>query len=153
MDNIVYFNSLIEPKGGIFSSVIIIIGISLLITVSLVFFSASIMKNTTINLTEKELVIKSMFYGRKVPLENIRIEGIKSVNLEIETEYSLLIRRNGISMPNFKAGWMKLKNGEKALAFITDKTNVVLIPTNEYNILFSMDNIDGFIAKIKQISR
>ncbi|MDR2797510.1 MAG: hypothetical protein LBB80_04135 [Treponema sp.] len=52
------------------------------------------------------------------------------------------IRTNGISFPHFKSGWIKLRNGEKALTFITDKTNVVLIPRKDYLLLFTMDKID-----------
>ena len=153
MDKVVYFNTLIEPKGGILSVIVIMIGILVLIIVPLMFVTVSIMKNTTLSLTENELVIKSMFYGRKIPLENIRIDGIKQINLEKDKEYNFSMRTNGISMPKFRSGWMRLKNGEKALAFVTDKTNIVLIPTNEYQILFSMDNIDEFIAKIISLKK
>jgi hypothetical protein len=40
-------------------------------------------------------------------------------------------------------GWMKLNNGNKAWVYVTDKTNVALIPTNEYDILISTDDFTG----------
>jgi hypothetical protein len=94
-----------------------------------------------------------MFYGRKIPLENIIVDNIKQIDIEENKEYGLSVRTNGISVPNFKSGWMRLKNKEKALVFITDKNNVVLIPTKEYVLLFSMDNINEFIAKIKELKK
>ena len=156
MDNILYFNTLIQPKEGIGFISILMIGIMLIIIIPLIILAFGIinsMKNTTINLSENELIIKSMFYGRKIPLENIIINGIKKINLEENTEYNISIRANGISIPSFKSGWMRLKNGEKALTFITDKNNVVLIPTKDYLLLFSMNNIDEFINKIKEIGK
>jgi len=156
MDNILYFNTLIQPKEGIGFISILMIGIMLIIIIPLIILTFGIinsMKNTTINLSENELIIKSMFYGRKIPLENIIINGIKKINLEENTEYNISIRTNGISIPSFKSGWMRLKNGEKALTFITDKNNVVLIPTKDYLLLFSMNNIDEFINKIKEIGK
>jgi hypothetical protein len=106
------------------------------------------MKNTTISLTEKELIIKSMFYGRVIPLENILLDEIKRIDMEENREYDISYRINGTSISNYKSGWMRLKNKQKALTFITDKKNVVLIPTKDYLILFSMDNIDEFVEKI-----
>jgi hypothetical protein len=81
------------------------------------------------------------------------VEKIKPINLEKDTEYNLTIRTNGISVPKFKSGWMRLKNGKKALTFITDKNNVVLIPTKKYLILFSMDKINEFITKINETKK
>jgi len=156
MDNILYFNTLIQPKEGVGFISILMIGIMLIIIIPLIILTVGIissMRNTTISLTENELIIKSMFYGRKIPLENIMINGIKKINLEENTEYNISVRTNGTSIPGFKSGWMRLKNGEKALTFITDKNNVVLIPVKDYLLLFSMDNIDEFINKIKEIMK
>ena len=156
MDNIVYFNTLIQPKEGIGFISILMIGIMLIVIIPLIILTFGIinsMKNTTISLSESDLIIKSMFYGRKIPLENIIVDGVKKINLEENAEYDISFRTNGISIPRFKSGWMRLKNGEKALTFITDKNNVVLIPTKDYLLLFSMDNIDEFINKIKEIMK
>ncbi|MDR2659250.1 MAG: PH domain-containing protein, partial [Spirochaetaceae bacterium] len=72
---------------------------------------------------------------------------------EKDKEYNISVRTNGISVPKFKSGWMKLRNGKKALTFITDKKDVVLIPTEKYLILFSMDRINEFIERIKEIRK
>jgi hypothetical protein len=152
MENIVFFDTIIQPKEGICSLSIIMVVIMLIIIIPLIILTFGIinsMKNTTFSLTENEIIIKSVFYGRKIPIENIRIDEIKKIDLDKNTEYSIKMRTNGISIPKFKSGWMRLKNGEKALAFITDKNNVLLIPTKDYSLLFSMNKIEEFINKIK----
>jgi len=154
MDTIVYINSLIQPKGGTGYVPIFTVVLILVIAIPLTILTIGIMsslKNTTLTLTEKELVIKSAFYGRKIPLENIMIDGIKAISLDEATNYDLAMRTNGTALPQFKSGWFRLKDREKALVFITDKDSVVLIPTKDYLLLFSMDNIDDFINKIKTL--
>ena len=156
MDTVVYINSLIQPKGGTGFVPIFMIALILVITIPLIILTFGIMssiKNTTLTLTEKELIIKSTFYGRKIPLENIMIDEIKAISLDGDTDYNLSIRTNGTALPQFKSGWFRLKDREKALVFITDKNSVVLIPTKDYLLLFSMDNIDEFINKINALKR
>jgi len=156
MDTIVYFNSLIQPKEGTGFIPILMIGLMLVIIIPLIILTFGIIssiKNTTLTLTEKELIIKSAFYGRKIPLENIMVDGIRGINLDENTDYNLSLRTNGTALPQFKSGWFRLKNREKALVFITDKNNVVLIPTKDYLLLFSMNNIDEFINKIKTLKK
>jgi hypothetical protein len=153
MENILFFETIIQPRGNnivatMFMLILIIISIGLMALFPAIFYS---MKNTTLSLTNKEIIIKTVMYGKKIPLENILINEIKKINLNEDNEYTISIRTNGISLPNFKSGWMRLKNGEKALVYITDKNNVVLIPVKEYLILFSMENIEEFIKKIKEV--
>ena len=153
MENVIFIETIIQPKGNNVFSVIsmiilIIIFIGLIALFPAIFYS---MKNTTLSLTDKEIIIKTIFYGKKIPLEDILIDEIEKINMKENKEYNISLRTNGISIPNFKSGWMRLKNGKKALVYITDKNNVVLIPTKEYLILFSMENVEEFIKKIKEI--
>jgi hypothetical protein len=156
MDTIVYISSLIQPKEGAGFVPILMVVLMLVIIIPLVILTFGIIssiKNTTLTLTEKELIIKSALYGRKIPLENIMVDGIKGISLDENTDYNLSIRTNGTALPQFKSGWFRLKNREKALVFVTDKNNVVLIPTKDYLLLFSMNNIDEFINKIKALKK
>jgi hypothetical protein len=145
-----------EPKGGVYSAPLIITIIFLVATmvllIVLIFGLISSMKNTSLSLTDKELVIKTMFYGRSIPLENIVVDEIRAINLNEEPEYSISFRINGTGLPNAKLGWMRLKNGMKSLACVTDTENVALIPTKDYVILFSMSHINEFIERIKRAS-
>ena len=152
MDKILYFNSMIEPRGGVFSAPVIVVLVVFLFLIVLMLVLAfgiiDSIKNSTLSLTNRELIIKSIFYGKKIPIGNILTHEIKAVNLNENQEYAVAYRTNGIRLPNILLGWMRLKSGQKALAFVTDKTNVTLIPTTKFVILFSMTNIEEFIGKI-----
>ena len=53
-------------------------------------------------------------------------------------EYKPKIRKNGIGLPGYKEGLFKLKNGEKALLYVTDSSKVAYIPTKDsYSVLLS----------------
>jgi hypothetical protein len=136
---------LFRKGGGIrIVSTVVIMGIGIVFMV--VFFSGFFLakSNTSITVAHDQLQIKSFIYGKTVPLSDIIGNEIAKVNLQENADYSIVLRTNGTSMPGFKSGWMKLKNGKKALVYITDQTNVALIPTTEdYVIMFSMNDVDA----------
>ncbi|GBU21029.1 hypothetical protein R80B4_00917 [Fibrobacteres bacterium R8-0-B4] len=103
------------------------------------------MKNTGISVGDGFLTVKSLFYGRKIPIGDIDLNGVKSLNLRDERnkDYKVSIRTNGIGLPGYLVGWMRLHNGHKALVYITDKTNVALIPTTNFDVLVSTDDFEG----------
>jgi hypothetical protein len=94
------------------------------------------------------LTIKSLFYGKSIPIGEINVVGIKQLNLNNDRNYNIKIRTNGIGLPNYHVGWMKLHNRNKALVYLTDKTNVVLIPTNDYDVLISTDDFTGITTAL-----
>ena len=146
MENIVYTHSIIAPKTGgfVLPAVILLLLVFLLIGIM---FS---MRNTTITVTDKNLIIKSLFYGRTVPLEKINVNGLRLLNLNHDSEYNVKFRSNGIGLPGFYAGWMRLNNGNRSLVFLTDRTSVVLIPTAGYDILFSTNDFNGIKTQLNR---
>ena len=145
MENFNYVQNIIAPKSNAFIIPIVIM------ILFLIFFLGSIgimyyMKNTKVIISNEFLTIKSLFYGKNVPVDKINVAGIKKVNLLNDQNYDIKYKANGIGLLNCYAGWMRLNNGEKAFVHLTDKENVILIPTEEYDILLSIDDYD----KIKE---
>ena len=145
MNNTVFFETITQPRGflGLLPIVIIIL-ILLGLMVGIVFS----MKLTSISMTDREIVIKSFLYGRKIPIEDVLINEIQTINLRQNNDYNISIRTNGIGLPNFHSGWMRLKNGKRALVFLTNRENVLLVPTKDFVVLFSMERTEEFIDKI-----
>jgi hypothetical protein len=68
-------------------------------------------------------------------------------------QYQPKWRTNGTAIPGYRAGWFKLRNGEKALMFVTETTDVVYLPTREgYSVLMSVTNPDEFLQFLQQVS-
>jgi hypothetical protein len=153
MQELIFLGNMIEPKAGILNlSVIFVIALAAAACLFSLFVLAK-SKDTTLALTNDELIIKSSVFTKKIPLENISIDEIRKIDLNENGENHLALRTFGIGMPNMSLGWFRMKDKTKALAFVTDKKNVALIPTKEYLVLFSMNNIEEFISKIKAVKK
>jgi hypothetical protein len=108
-------------------------------------------KHLTFTLTDEGLCIGPGLYGRTIPKQDIEIDGVKVVNLNVEKDYQLKWRTNGAGLPGYSAGWFKLQNGEKALAFVTDRNSIVYIPTSDnYSVLLSVQDPDVMVQAIQQ---
>ena len=107
-------------------------------------------KNVSFEVSDEGLRISKAVYGRFIPREQIDTEGVMVINLNIDTEYKPRIRMNGIGLPGYAEGWFKLQNKEKALLFVTDRSNVVYIPTNkDYSVLLSVREAEEFAESMK----
>src|SRR6266581_721462 len=67
-------------------------------------------------------------YGRVVPKRDIRVDGARRVDLAREAGLQPKWRI-GTALPGYQAGWFRLRNGEKALLYLTDRTRFDDTPT------------------------
>jgi uncharacterized protein YneF (UPF0154 family) len=150
MENSLFFETITQPKGNVYITPIILI-IVLLVVIGLMIGIIFTIKNTNISIKDREIRINSFIYGRKISIEDVLVNEVQTINLKQNDEYNISVRTNGIGLPNFSSGWMKLKNGKKALVYLTNRENVLLIPTKNFEVLFSMERTNEFIDKIKEI--
>ena len=150
MEETLFLETIIQPKGSVYILPVVIILI-ILAALGLMAGIFSSIKNTGISIKDREVVIKSFPYGRKIPIENILVNELEKIDLNQNKEYNISVRTNGVGLPNFHSGWMRLKNKEKALVFLTNKENVLLMPTKDFIVLFSMEKADEFINTIREI--
>lgn len=60
-------------------------------------------------------------------------------------------RIQGMGLPGQNFGWFKLRNGQKALLFISDPTRVVKVPTKDgYLLMISIANGHQFIKSLQK---
>ncbi|WP_107666411.1 PH domain-containing protein [Cyanothece sp. BG0011] len=100
--------------------------------------------------SEQQLNITGDLYGRTIPLNSLVIDEAKVIKLDQESPYQPRWRTNGIGLPGYQSGWFKLKNGEKALLFVTEKNEVVYLPTVEgYSLLMSVKQPTELLESLK----
>ena len=46
-----------------------------------------------------------------------------------------MLRSNGVGLANYRVGWFRLKNGQRALCFLTRTDSVLYLPTNQSFVL------------------
>ena len=147
-ENIIFFETITQPKGFLNILPIIILVLILLGLLIGILFS---IKYTSISIKNNEIIIKTFLYGRKIPINDVLINEIQTINLNQNKDYSISIRTNGIGLPNFHIGWMRLNNGKRALVYLTNRENVLLMPTKDFVVLFSMERTEEFINRINEI--
>ena len=153
MENIIFFESITQPKGFLNLLPIIIVVLVMLLVLGLLIGIIFSIKHTSISIKDEDIIIKSFLYGRKIPIEDVSINEIRTINLKRNNEYDISFKTNGIGLPNFYSGWMRLNNSKKALVFLTNKENVLLMPTKNFVVLFSMEKTEEFKNKIIELDK
>ena len=122
------------------------ISLLLLALVGLFSYIAYSSRTVQFEVSEEGLNIRGGFYQRLIPAESIIIAESKHIDIGKESPYKPMGKTNGIDLPGYDSGWFKLRNGEKALLFITNPSRVAYIATREgYSVLLSVQDTERFL--------
>jgi hypothetical protein len=101
---------------------------------------------------EEGLKIVGDVYGRTIPARELIADQARALDLTLDRDHALALRTNGVGLPGYRSGWFRLRNGEKALVFVTDARRVVYIPTRAgYSVLASVVEPDRFVEALRAI--
>jgi PH (Pleckstrin Homology) domain-containing protein len=93
-------------------------------------------------------------YARLIPASQLRGGAARVLDLGASPEYAPRRRTLGTALPGYLAGWFRLRNGEKALLFVTDRSNVVYVPTRAgYAVLLSVTAPQPLVEAIQRVAR
>jgi len=111
------------------------------------------MKSARFEVSNAGLRLKGDLYGRTIPAADLIAGAARRVSVDPSSEYQPRRRTVGTGIPGYRAGWFRLRNGEKALLYLTDPTKAVYIPTRAgYSVLLSPSDPDGFINAIRAVA-
>jgi hypothetical protein len=100
------------------------------------------------------LALHGDWYGRTVPSGQIRGQDAKRVDFATDPDLAPKWRTMGTGLPGYQAGWFRLKNGEKALLYLTDRSRAVYVPTTAgYSLLLSPADPERFLSAVRAIGR
>ena len=98
------------------------------------------------------LTIKGAF-SRHIPFRDIDIKGAEVIDLEQHYDLQPSLRTIGIGLPGYRAGWFRLRNGDKALLYVTASNPVVHLTTmSGYTLLLSVSDSGAFLASLRNHS-
>lgn len=99
------------------------------------------------------LRLRGDLYGRLIPIEQLRTESASRVDFDAMPDLRPTRRTMGTGLPGYRAGWFRLKNGERALLYLTDDTRAVYVPTTAgYSVILSPGEPDQFLAALRNAS-
>jgi hypothetical protein len=109
-------------------------------------------RSSTFEVSGEGLRLRGDLYGRFIPAGQLRAGEARRVDLTVSPELRPRWRTMGTGMPGYQAGWFRLRNGEKALVYMTDRRRAVYVPTTEgYAVLVSPDDPDAFVAALSTL--
>ena len=127
--------------------------ISLIVLIVVACFSASSLHSAhhaKFNISDKGLTIEGE-YSQSVPLRDLDLSKAEVVDLAQHSELRPELRTNGVGLPGYQAGWFKLRNGQKALLYLTARNEVVYLPTNDgYTLLLSVADPSAFLTSLRR---
>jgi len=127
-----------------------IICVLLLLVLIALAFVAYASRNSSVEVNSAHIKLSGDFWGREISIDNLNVAALRVINLEQDLAYKPKWRTLGTGLPGYSSGWFKLRNGEKALVYLTRKNDVVYLPTTlGYALMLSLDETDAFIKKLK----
>jgi Bacterial PH domain len=108
------------------------------------------MQQVRFTVSNDGLLLEGDLYGRLIPLKSLKLDEAVVTNLNTDKDHQPKWRTMGTGLPGYSAGWFKLRNGTKALLYITDRTHVARIPTTAgYTVMLSVSEPAMLIEALK----
>jgi hypothetical protein len=110
-------------------------------------------QHASIRLSPQGISFRGDIWGRKtIPLAQVRPRDARMVNLNTEADLMPVSRRMGTGLPGYASGWFRLRNGEKALIYLTDRRRVVYIPTDlGYSLMISAADPERLLSELRGV--
>jgi hypothetical protein len=114
-------------------------------------YSLSASRTARFEISPDGLRLRGDFYGRLIPTRSLRLDQARVVDLRSDPELKPVLRTLGTSISGYRAGWFRLRDGERALLYVTDPARVVYLPTADgYSVLLSVSDPAAFIASLQR---
>ena len=117
---------------------------------AVLFLAASGGTRARFEVSSAGLRLRGDLYGRFIPAASLVAEEIAAIDLQQSPDYAPRLRTMGTALPGYQAGWFRLRNGEKALLYLTDRHHVVRIPTRAgYVVELSVADPDALVRALR----
>lgn len=111
-------------------------------------------RRSRFEISAEGLRLRGDWYGRLIPASQVRSEQSRRIDLAAEKGLEPRFRTMGTALPGYRSGWFRLRNGDKALLYLTDASRAVHVPTTEgYSVILSPADPDAFVAAMHSLGR
>ena len=109
-------------------------------------------RNARFEISPAGLRLRGDLYGRLIPIEQLRGASATRVDFNATPELTPARRTFGTGLPGYRSGWFRLRNGERALVYLTDDTRAVYVPTTAgYSVVLSPYEPDRFLSALHDV--
>lgn len=111
------------------------------------------LRRQSIKVDEQGITVTTTFYQRQLSWPALDLAQARVVNPDEHTEFKLRRKTNGTSLPGFKSGWYRLRNGSKALVAIRRGERVAWLPTGAgYGLLLEPARAQSLLDYLKRVA-
>jgi hypothetical protein len=109
-------------------------------------------RHVQFDLSPAGLAVRNSLFGKSIPRADLLPEEGRAVSLRDEPRLKPVLRTWGSGLIGYGEGWFRLRNRDKALLFLTDRTRVVDLPTRKgFRVLLSVDQPEEFLETARRI--
>jgi hypothetical protein len=132
-----------------------------LAVILVILFLAGVMLLTTVRgsrtsrfeISDVGLRLRGDLYGRMIPASALRGGAARIIDLRNVPELQPRLRTMGTAYPGYRAGWFRLRNGEKALVYLTETRRTVYVPTRSgYSVLLTPQQAERFLERLRAVA-
>ena len=88
-----------------------------------------------------------------IPAESLRGAAARLVDLSSAPELQPRLRTMGTTLPGYRAGWFRLRNGEKTLVYLTETSRTVYVPTRKgYSVMLTPQQPERFLERLRSVA-
>jgi hypothetical protein len=132
--------------------IVAICGVLVIVLIALAYVAFA-SRNSRVEVSVDRIRVVGDFWGREIPFGLLNVSAARILDLGEAPEYSPKRRTLGTGLPGYSSGWFRLRNGEKALVYLTQGREVVYVPTSDgYSLLLSLDEPREFINRLQRYS-
>ena len=130
---------------------IAVAGVILAIVLIALAYTAYSSRNSRVEIGNDRIRLVGDLWGREIPFQLINIADARILDLHKKSDLAPRRRTFGTGLPGYASGWFKLRNGEKALVYLSRSTDVAYVPTTDgYSLLLSVENPHMFIDMLER---
>jgi hypothetical protein len=110
-------------------------------------------RNSTFEVSSEGLRIRGDWYGRMIPASQLVPGTARRVDLALSPELTPGRRTMGTGLPGYQAGWFRLRNGDRALLYLTDRSKAVYVQTTDgYGVMLSPSEPEKLVAALNTVA-
>jgi Bacterial PH domain len=130
-------------------------GFVLIVVIGLLGVTLAGARSARFEVSPDGLRLRGDFYGRLIPINQLQVSGAGARRIDFAESPGLSPQRRtmGTGLPGYQSGWFRLKNGESALLYLTDRSRAVYVPTtNGYSVVVSPADPERFVTALLAVT-
>jgi hypothetical protein len=120
---------------------------------SVLFITGRGSRASRFELSEAGLRLRGDLWGRMIPSNALRGGAARIVDLATTPDLQPRWRTSGTTFSGYRAGWFRLRNGEKALVYLTETSRTVYVPTRKgYSVMLTPQQPERFLERLRSVA-